>query len=447
MSNKTTTRRQFMKTTAAATGAALASGIASRAYAAEDNTIRLALIGCGGRGSGAAVNGLSTGNGPVKLYAMADVFKDRLDRSHRNLSKRFKDRIDVTEDRKFIGFDAYQKAIDVLRPGDVAILGAYSYCRPTHFDYAVFKGVNVFMEKSFAPDPAGSKRMLKTGEEAEKKGLKVAAGLMCRHSTERQALIRKIRDGAMGSIPYIRAVRANAALRLASPCPADQNELLWQIRNKWHFFWTASGQMIEWAIHQIDEICWIKDAWPVSAKGLCGRFPGVTDYGQDLHTYAIDYTFADGTHASLHSSFGDRMNREFQTQIFGGKCAGHFSGPGHAANSCLYKDHRIHHQNIAWKPEREKRNPWQAEWDVLIAKIRKNENHNETKRALYSNLAGILGRTACHTGQLVTWDQLMGSDFAFCDSVDTMDESTPAPVMADANGQYPVPVPGQWKEL
>ncbi|HID23968.1 MAG TPA: twin-arginine translocation signal domain-containing protein, partial [Planctomycetaceae bacterium] len=154
----TTSRRDFLKRGGGmVAGAALAGTLARGAYAGEENTIRLALIGCGGRGSGAVANALSVpGSGPVTLYAMADVFEDRLNRSYRALRQKFGDRIDAPPERQFIGFDAYKKAIDCLRPGDVALLTAYAYCRPTHYEYAVRKGVNIFMEKPFASDPAGS---------------------------------------------------------------------------------------------------------------------------------------------------------------------------------------------------------------------------------------------------------------------------------------------------
>ena len=163
-----------------------AAGVAIPMSAAEDSTIRLALIGCGGRGSGAIAKRSAPG-GPVKLVAMADIFERRLESSHRNLSKIYPDKVDVPQERRFIGFDAFKKAIDCLRPGDVAALCTYPAFRVAHLDYAVAKGVNVFMEKSFATDPVGIRRVIKAGEEAEKKNLKVAAGLMCRHSPNRQS--------------------------------------------------------------------------------------------------------------------------------------------------------------------------------------------------------------------------------------------------------------------
>ncbi len=198
-------RREFLARSSQVVAGSVLSGVAlSRLHAGEDSTIRLALVGCGGRGSGAAANALSSKTGPTKLVAMADVFEDKQTRSYKALDKQFGAQVDVPPDRRFLGFDAYRKAIDCLRPGDVMIQATHSAFRPTHVAYAVKKGINVFMEKSFAPDPGGTREILRIGKEAERKNLKIGCGLMCRHSASRQALIEKIRAGALGEIPLIR---------------------------------------------------------------------------------------------------------------------------------------------------------------------------------------------------------------------------------------------------
>ncbi len=177
-------------------------------HAAESSTIRLSLIGCGNRGTGAVENALKTSSqGPIKLYAMADLHEGQIESKLVILNEKYPDQVDVSKDRRFLGFDAYKQAIDVLNPGDVAMCTTRAYIRPVHVEYAVSKGINVFMEKPFAPDPVGLHRMLRAGEEAEKKGVKIAAGLQCRHSPARAALIDKIRDGALGDLSYIRANR------------------------------------------------------------------------------------------------------------------------------------------------------------------------------------------------------------------------------------------------
>ncbi len=440
-------RRHFMAPGGRVVAGSVLTGVAlSRVHAAEDNTIRLALVGCGGRGSGAVGNAFSSPTGPTKLIAMADVFEDRLTRSHKALSERFGERIDVPPDRRFIGFDAYRKAIDCLRPGDVMIQATHSAFRPTHLEYAVKKGVNVFMEKSFAPDPGGTQRILRLGEEAEKKNLKIGCGLMCRHSSARQALIQKIRDGAMGDIQLIRAYRMDPGARMG-PFKGGQSELLWQIRRPYFFLWVSSAWFIEMMIHQVDECCWIKDAWPVSVQGLGGREPNSTDCSQNLHTYSIEYTFPDGTKALVNSRSISSCHNDFSTFVHGTKCGAQFSGNVHAPTVHIYKDQRAAKNNIAWRPEKEKVSPYRVEWDVLLNAIRRNKPHNEVRRAAFTNLASIMGRAAIHTGKIITWDEAMASDFMFCKNVGGLTKDSPAPVQADAEGCYPVPVPGKWKEI
>ena len=443
------TRRQFLQQSGSlAAGTAALASIAPRAHAGEDNTIRLALIGCGSRGTGAVRDALSVpDSGPVKLYAMADLDPKRMDQQLKGLKQKFPDKIDVPQDRKFIGFDAYRKAIDILRPGDIAMCTTRAYIRPVHVEYAVKKGINVFMEKPFAPDPGGLHRLLRAGEEAEKKGVKIAAGLQCRHSPARQALIERVRSGAMGDITLIRANRLGGAGWLR-PQGEKSNDLRSQLLfGRIHLFWVGSGHMVDYLIHQIDECCWIKDAWPVSANGFGGRVPDSTDCGQNIDVYSIEYTFADGTKAFCGFRRINRTRSDFATYIHGTKCAAQFSGQVHAATVHMFKDQRIQKDNIAWTPTDDAFSPWQYEWNDFIASIRKDRPHNECKRAVFSDFTTLMGRAACHTGQTVTWDDMMQSKFQFCDYLDRLSDDSPAPVKADAQGQFPLPIPGQWKEI
>ena len=322
-----TPRREFIKSTVKIAAASALAGVAiPRVFAAEDNTIQLALIGCGGRGSGAVANAMSAGGlvlgggeggpaagGPVKLVAMADLLPSQVERSHKALTEILGDKIDVPKERQFIGFDAYRKAIDCLRPGDVAMLTTHAGFRAVHLDYAVEKGVNVFMEKDFAADPGGVQKILRAGEAAEKKNLKIAAGVMARHSSARQAMIQQIRDGAMGDIQLIRAYRMDSGY-LMGPVPRGENELLWQLSpgHPYQFLWSSGGIFIELMIHQIDECFWIKDAWPVSAHGVGGRFAGSTDCSQNLDSYSIEYTFADGTKALVTGRYIPELLQRFR---------------------------------------------------------------------------------------------------------------------------------------
>jgi predicted dehydrogenase len=415
-------------------------------HAAGDSTIRLALIGCGGRGSGAAANAFDSPNGPVKLVVMADLFENRLTSAHKALSEKYSAQMDVPSERRFTGFNAWRQAIDYLRPGDVAMLTGYAGFRPQQLEYAIEKGVNVFMEKSFATDPPAVRRVIKAGEVAEKKNLKIAAGLQCRHSRNRQELIKRMRDGQLGDIQLIRAYRMEPCGWLG-PRPAAVKDLHWQIRNFTHFLWVSGGLFAEMDIHQIDEICWIKDAWPVSAHGISGRAANNTDRGQNLDSLTIEWTFPDGTKAFDIVRWLPKCHTEFATWIHGTKCAAQFSGAVHAGTVHIYKDQRCANDNIAWRAPNEPISPWQAEWDVLLDDIHHDRPHNEAKRAALSNLADIMGRAAAHSGKIITWDEAMASNFRFCPDIDRMTEDSVPPIQADGQGHYPVPVPGQWTEI
>ena len=440
-------RREFLKQSGRfAAASALAGTVIPRVHAGEDNTIRLALIGCGGRGSGAAVNAFEATGGPVKLIAMADFFENRLTNSHKALSKDHPDQVDVPPERRFVGFDAYRKAIDCLKPGDVAMLCGYAGFRPAQLEYAVAKGVNVFMEKSFATDPPQVRRVIKAGEAAEQKNLKIAAGLMCRHSKNRQELIKRIRDGQLGQVQLIRAYRMESVGPLGVR-PPQEKDLFWQIRNFVRFYWVSGGLWAEMDIHQIDEICWIKDAYPVSAHGIGGRAANSTDCSQNLDSFSVEWTFADGTKAYDVVRYLPNCHNEFDTFIHGTKCAAQFSGPIHVGTVQTYKDQRCSPDNVDWQAPKEPITSWQAEWNDLLDAIRNDRPYNEAKRAALSNLADIMGRAAVHSGKTITWDQAMASNFQWCPNIDTMDENTEPPVKADAQGRYPVPVPGQWTEI
>jgi len=209
----TPTRREFLKTTAAAS--ALAGVSIPFVHAAEDSTLRVALIGCGGRGTGAASNALSVSGPPVKLVAMADVFKARLDKSFNSLKTQHEDKVDVPDDRKFIGFDAYKHAMDALKPGDIAIFTTPLAFRWVHFTYAIEKGLNVFMEKPLIADGPSAKKMYALAEEADKKGLKCGVGLMSRHAKPLQELHKRIEDGELGDILLMRGYRMSGPLASA----------------------------------------------------------------------------------------------------------------------------------------------------------------------------------------------------------------------------------------
>jgi predicted dehydrogenase len=229
--------------------------------------------------------------------------------------------------------------------------------------------------------------------------------------------------------------------------PATEKDLHWQVRNFVHFFWVSGGLFAEMNIHQIDEICWLKDAWPVSAHGIGGRAVNNTDCGQGLDSFTIEWTFADGAKAYDVVRWLPNCHTDFATYVHGTKCAAQFSGPIHEGLVHTYKDQRCERSNIAWRAEPETITPWQAEWDSLLNAIRHDRPHNEAKRAALSNLADMMGRAAVHMGRVITWDEVMASNFQFCPNVDQLTDDSPPPVQADAQGRYPVPVSGKWVEI
>jgi predicted dehydrogenase len=370
-----------------------------------------------------------------------------MSRSYKALKKEFDARVDVSADRKFLGFDAYRKAIDSLRPGDVAMCTTRAYIRPVHVEYAVQKGINVFMEKPFSPDPGGLHRLLRAAEAAEKKGVKILCGLQCRHSPARKALIDQIRAGTLGDITLIRANRLGGTGWLKNLGPKANNLLNQLDFGRVQLYWVGSGHMVDYLIHQIDECCWIKDGWPVEAVGFGGRVPESRDCGQNLDVYSIEYTFADGAKAFCGFRRINATRTDFATYIHGTKCAAQFSGNIHAATVHRYKDQHIDKDNVVWSPTPDKFSPWQYEWNDFIESIRRDRPHNEARRAVFSDLTALMGRAACHTGQTVTWEQMMKSDFQFCDHLDRLNADSPPPVEAGENGQFPVPIPGVWKEI
>ena len=439
--------RKFLQTTGTlAAGSALAGVMLPHVHAAESNTIRLALIGCGGRGSGAVKNACEAGGGPVKLVAMADLFEKRLQGSHRALSQAYADKVDVPAERRFIGFGAYRKAIDCLRPGDVAMLTGYAGFRPGQLEYAVEKGVNVFMEKSFATDPPGVRRVIQAGEAAEKKNLKIAAGLMCRHSREPAGADQADPRRPTRRDPP-RPRLSHGAVRPAGPLPRDRKGTA-LADSQFHEVLVGLRRTVRRNGHPSDRrICWLKGGYPVTAHGVRGRAANNNDCSQNLDSFSIEWTFADGAKGYDVVRYIPKCFNEFATFVHGTKCAAQFSGHIHAGTVRIYKDQRIAPDNIAWEAPKETVTPWQAEWNDLLDSIRNDRPHNEAKRAAMTNLADIMGRAAVHMGRVITWDEAMASNFKFCPEIDSLQENSPAPVKADANGRYPTPIPGQWTEL
>ena len=441
-----TPRREFLQMAGRLTAASALAGVAvPHVHAAEDNTLRIALIGCGGRGTGAAVNALSTDNGPIKLVAMADVFDARLKTSYAALSKRFAGKMDVPEDRKFIGFDGYRKALDCLRKGDVAIFATPPAFRWVHFGYAVEKGLNVFMEKPLTVDGPTTRKLVKLGEESVRKNLKVAVGLMSRHSQARQALYRQIQDGAAGEMIFMRTYRMHGPIAsfASGPKPEGIGELFYQIQRFHSFLWASGGCFSDFNIHSIDECCWMKNAWPVQAQATGGRHYRGDSIDQNFDNYSVEYTFADGTKLFMIGRCISGCDNEFNNYLHGSKGLVTVTGSGQTPARCrIYHGQNADPAKLAWNYAARETNPYQAEWDALVDAIRRDQPYNEVQRGAQASLVTSMGRMAAHTGRTITYEEIRNHEHEFAPMVDRLTMTSPAPLLAGKDGKYPVPQPG-----
>ncbi len=436
-------RRQFLKqSTTVLTGAALVNAITVRSYAAEDNTIRIALVGCGGRGTGAAANALTTQTelkqGRVELVAMADVFPDRMNSSLKNLKAKFGDQVNVPPERQFLGMDAYKKAMAEIAPGGLVLLTTPPTFRPIHFEHAVSVDCNVFMEKSFAVDAPGIRRVIKAGKEATKKDLKVAGGLMSRHYKPLEGAVQQIHDGAIGDVVTCWAYREHGPIGLR-PRREGESELEHQIRNYSCFTWVNGSFILDWLIHNLDICCWLKGGWPVKAQGQGGR--QVRDKQDQLFDhYAVEYEFADGTRlfaqgrliANCWGFFGDVIHGTKGSAVLGEGIT----------DPRIYSDWTRDKGSLIWQFEGEKGSHYQNEHNLLFNAIRKDLPYNEAQRCAYAAMTGILGRMAAETGQLITWEDAMASNVQLAPGLDDYTMQSEPPVKADDKGDYPIAMPG-----
>lgn len=444
--NSGLTRRELLKTSGEiAVASAFAGMVVPQVHAAENNTIQVALIGCGGRGTGAAVNALAAKGGPTKLVAMADVFPERLSSSLKNIQRSHAAQVDVPQDRQFIGFDSYKKAMDCLKPGDVAISATPPAFRWVHFDYAIQKGINIFMEKPVTVDGASTRKFLKLTEDSEKRNLKVGIGLMCRHCKARGELFDRIKQGQIGDLTLMRAYRMAGPTGFAftGPKPANMSELMYQVKQFHAFLWASGGAFSDFLIHNIDEACWMKDAWPVEAKASGGRHYRGNNVDQNFDSYSVEYTFGDGTKLYLEGRCMTGCHQEFATYVHGTKGSAVVSTSGHVpARSRIYKGHRFVKDELVWAFGPNEPNPYQVEWDDLIEAIRQNKPYNEARRGAEASLVTAMGRLAAHTGRIVTRDQTLNHEHDLAPDVDKLTMESPAPLLAGPDGKYPVPQPG-----
>jgi hypothetical protein len=442
--HNSTSRREFLKGTGClAAGSILAAGLTPRIYAGESNTIKVALIGCGGRGTGAADNALSVKSGPMKLVAMADVFEDKLKRSYQGLMEGHAGQMDVPEDRRFLGFDGYKKAMDCLSPGDVAIFATPPAFRWVHFQYAISKGLNVFMEKPVTVDGPTTKRMIQLAAEADAKNLKVGVGLMVRHCRGRQELLQRIQDGEIGDILMMRGYRMGGRAAAVGPKRADMDELMYQIRSFHSWIWASGGVFSDYYIHQIDELSWMKGAWPVSAHALGGRQYRGDAVDQNFDNYAVEYTYPDGSKLFYQGRNITGCQNAFSSFVHGTKGSAIVTTSSHTPGKVrTFKGQLMEGVEPIWRYPQPEKSPYQLEWDDLVDAIRSNKPYNEAKRGAESSLVSSMGRMAAHTGQTITFEQILNCPHEMAPNADKFTTGYPAPLLANAEGKYPQPQPG-----
>ncbi len=438
-----TSRRDFLKNTGRiAAASTLVGGLGSSLYAAGNGTIKVALVGCGGRGTGAAGNALSVKNGPIKLVAMADVFNDRMDRSYKGLQGRYADRMDVPKERQFIGFDAYKKAMDCLDPGDVVILATPPAFRWVHFTYAIKKGINVFMEKPVTVDGPTTKKMLELAKKADEKNLKVGVGLMIRHCKGRQELKARIESGEIGEIQMMRAYRMSGRSAVVRAYQGDRSELLYQIRSFHSFIWASGGCYSDYYIHQIDECSWMKGAWPIEARAIGARQYRGDSVDQNFDNYSVEYVYPDGARLFYDGRNLDGCENAFSSFAHGTKGSAVITTSSHTPGKVrTYKDQNMARENLIWRFPQPEPSPYQLEWDDLIDAIRQNKPYNEVERGATASLVTSMGRMAAHTGNVITFDQMLNCPHEMAPGLDKLTMDSPAPLKSDSEGKYPLPQP------
>ena len=432
-----TSRRGFLKKSSIlVAGGAVGSGlsIARAAHPFGTDIIKIGLVGCGGRGTGATIQAMNTSGGDVNLVAMGDVFDDRLQGSFRSIKGKHGDKVKVTKDTQFVGYDAFQNVLasDI----DLVILATPPGFRPLHFETAVKAGKNVFMEKPVATDAPGIRRVLAASELAKEKGLAVQVGLQRRHEVAYKETMRQIKDGAIGDIVLARAYWNSGGVWVR-PRQDKQTELEYQMRNWYYFNWLCGDHIDEQHIHNIDVINWLMDDHPVTAQGQGGReVRHGKDHGQIFDHHFVEFTYANGTKFISQCRHIRKCYNSVSEFAHGTKGTADISG------GKIYKPSG----ELAWKTNGS-RGGHQEEHHDLFRELRAGNVPNEAEYGANSTMTAIFGRMATYSGQLIKWDDAINSELALADfdSLKSMDNE--APVKPNDDGSYPCPIPGESKVL
>lgn len=432
-------RRDFIKSSSAVLGAGalLNSALNSGAYAAGNDTIRVGLVGAGGRGSGAATQALRT-EGSVKLVAVADAFKDSLENGLRGirggLGDQANEKVQVAEENKYVGLDAFQKLCD-NKDVDLVILATPPGFRPMQLEAAIKAGKHVFSEKPVAVDAPGVRKVLEACKLAKEKGLKIGVGLQRHHQLNYLETIKRIHDGAIGDVVAQRVYWNGGGVwdprKTREQC---QSEMEYQVRNWYYYTWLSGDHIDEQHIHNLDVGCWVKNAFPVECHGMGGRQVRIDKkYGEIYDHFACEYTFADGSKMFSQCRHIANTWSSVSEHAHGTKGWADVSGS------------RIEAGGEKWRHQGRGKDPYQVEHDDLFAAIRNNTPYSEGENGAYSSLTAIMGRMAVYSGKIVTWEQALKSELDLMPEKLTWDAMPK--VQPNADGVYPIAVPGVTKAL
>jgi predicted dehydrogenase len=426
---KAVSRRDFVKGSAAVVGSLMASRfpLSASAFYSSDDTIRVGVIGCGGRGTGAAMQAISSGQN-VKLVAMADAFRDRLDESLANLlnpeysdwsgdgAVDYQSKIDVPEEHRFVGFDAYEKVIPLV---DVIILATPPGFRPIHFEAAIAADKHVFMDKPVATDAPGVRQILETAEKAKAK------------KTNYGEWVKRLHDGAIGDVVAARVYWNSEGVWVNARQPG-QTEMEYQMRNWYYFNWLCGDHIVEQHIHNIDVANWVKQGHPIRAQGQGGRQVRTgPDSGQIFDHHFVEFEYEDGSFVQSQCRHMpgcmNRVSEAFQGTLGSAPAPGEILDQwGHT----VYK-HR----------GKEDPNPYQVEHDELFAAVAAGEfKFADAKNGAIATMTAIMGRMATYSGNVVEWDHALASEVSLMPDRFAFDADPP--VLPDEAGNYPIPVPG-----
>lgn len=433
---KMITRKEFCRTASLAAGGGFMLSslpIGANAFAAGSDTLKLAVVGCGGRGTG-AVNQALTADSGVQLVAMADAFRDRLDESYSNLSQRYgdTDQMNVPDEHKFTGFDGFRHAIDLA---DVVILATPPGFRPQHFEYAVAQNKHIFMEKPVATDAPGVRRVLEAGRRAKTKNLNVVVGLQRHYQKNYQEVLGRVDQNQVGKILSGQVYWNSGGVWVRERQP-DQTEMEYQMRNWYYFNWLCGDHILEQHIHNIDVANWFIGEYPESAQGMGGRQVRTgEDHGQIYDHHFVEFTYPGGAVIASQCRHQPNTMSRVDEVFQGTKGTIHTDGSDRGIITSL-------HGNVLYDHDGSNdTNPYQQEHNELFASIRSGGAINDTEYGAKSTMTAIMGRMATYTGQVISWDEAMESEQQLI--TDDLDWDSTPPVVPDEDGNYPVPMPGQ----